>query len=50
MAMSRIFQYSTWAISIENLNEDTSEKMKVSNANTEPIDGKDLKIFDIIDI
>ena len=28
--------------------QDTSEKMKVSNANTEPLDGKDLKIIDII--
>ena len=32
----------------QNLNEDTSEKMKVSNANTEQLDGKDLKILDII--
>ena len=32
----------------KNLNEDTSEKMKVSNANTEQMDGKDLKILDII--
>ena len=31
-----------------NLNEDTSEKMKGSNANTEPLDSKDLKILDII--
>ena len=46
--MSSIFQYSTWAISIENFNEYTSEKMKVSNANTEPLDGKDLKILYII--
>ena len=46
--MSRIFQYSTWATSIENSNEDTSEKMKVIDANTEPIDGNDLKILDII--
>ena len=28
--------------------QDTSEKMKGSNANTEPLDGKDLKILDII--
>ena len=28
--------------------QDTSEKMKVSNANTEQLDGKDLKILDII--
>ena len=30
------------------LNENTSEKIKVSNANTEQIDVKDLKILDII--
>ena len=28
--------------------QDTSEKIKVSNAKTEPLDGKDLKILDII--
>ena len=32
----------------EQLNEDTSEKMMVSNANAEPLDGEDLKILGII--
>ena len=32
----------------QNLNEETLENIKVSNANTEQLDGKDLKIFDII--
>ena len=52
--------YSRWAFEILNpgfdhcwakindLGEDTSEKSMLSNANTKPIGGKDLKILDII--
>ena len=52
--------YSRWAFEILNpgfdhcwakindLSEDTSEKSMLSNANTKPIGGKDLKILDII--
>ena len=45
--MSRIWKFSTWVIVIHNFNEDASEKMKVSNAITELLDGKELKILDI---